>query len=319
MDCTGEGRGSFVVGRPWSLAFLTMDEINRMLSADAGVPEPLRKWVAGMLGAGQITFRKVGIGVRIAGQSIHLTDLGDSEKIRANAKNGTVWLGRVNSSMTRSMAADMASGAVEITPIPKYFGVTGAAELNAAWSGEETPTGPVTAGTAWQIQSGNPYLSRVWKAVKVNRTYPGLIDLMESATITGFTPAEDEVFRARYASALVEAQALLDGDTGGKLTAQVLEELERINGAMEATRPDPGTAAPTPTAAPAPAPVVLRDLVLAVLTADPQPVRDIRRAVGVGTDDGPSARSVDNVLGDLKTAGLANNPTHGKWARTEQS
>ncbi|MFD9496885.1 hypothetical protein ACFWA1_36025 [Streptomyces sp. NPDC060005] len=311
------GWGSFVLNRPWALAFLTMDEINRMLSADSGVPEPFRKWVAGMLGAGQITFRKVGIGVRIAGQSIHLTDLGDSEKIRANAKNGTVWLGRVNSSMTRSMAADMASGTVEITPIPKYFGVTGAAELDAAWAGEETPTGPVTAGTAWQIQSGSPYLARVWKAAKANRTYPGLIELMETATITGFTPAEDEIFRARYASALIEAQELLNGNAGTVMTPKLLDELERINDATAATRTAP---APTATAGiPTAPPVPLRDQVLAVLTAELQAVKDIRRAVGVNTDGGPSAGSVDNALQDLKREGLADNPKHGKWARTDQA
>ncbi|MFF5257254.1 hypothetical protein ACFY4K_35295 [Streptomyces leeuwenhoekii] len=45
---------------------------------------------------------------------------------------------------------------MEVTPIPKYFGVSGTAELEAAWSGEEAPTGPTTARTAWVIQSGQP-------------------------------------------------------------------------------------------------------------------------------------------------------------------
>jgi hypothetical protein len=66
-----------------------MDEINRMIAADCGLPAPFRSRAAGMLGAGQNTWRKVGMGVRIAGQSTSLADLGDSEKIRAHGKQGT--------------------------------------------------------------------------------------------------------------------------------------------------------------------------------------------------------------------------------------
>ncbi|MGV9277705.1 hypothetical protein [Streptomyces griseosporeus] len=303
------GWGSFTLGAPWQLAILTMDEINRMLAVDSGLPAPFRKWVAGMLGAGQITWRKVGMGVRIAGQSIHLADLGDSEKIRANAKNGSVWLGRVNSSMTRSMASDMTTGTVEITPIPKYFGVTGAAELDAAWSGEEAPTGPVTAGTAWLIQSGQPYLSRVWRAVKGNRTYPSLIGLMESAPLVGFTPQEADVFRRAYDEALTIAVALLEGDEDG--------------GASHATAARPTEQAPDagPSRVPAPPATArtLPDLVLEALAAGQLRTREIRKAVGAGTDGGPSSGSVDNALQQLQDKGLVVRIAHGVWARADQA
>ncbi|WP_330466741.1 hypothetical protein OG547_15810 [Streptomyces longwoodensis] len=43
-----------------------MDEINRMLAEDCGLPKPFRSRVAEMLGDRQITWRKVGMGVRIA-------------------------------------------------------------------------------------------------------------------------------------------------------------------------------------------------------------------------------------------------------------
>ncbi|MFJ1536388.1 hypothetical protein ACIOFV_50295 [Streptomyces mirabilis] len=309
------GWASFTIGQPWDLAILTMDEINRMLAVDSGLPAPFRKWVAGMLGAGQITWRKVGMGVRIAGQSIHLADLGDSEKIRANAKNGSVWLGRVNSSMTRSMATDMTTGATEITPIPKYFGVTGAAELDAAWSGEEAPTGPVTAGTAWLIQSGQPYLSRVWRAVKENRSYPGLVALMESADLTGFTPKEDAVFRAAYTEALPIAEAVLageDGNGGGVNMAALVSELEEINEAMDERR---ASRVPTP---PAPA-RTLPDLVLGALAAGQMRTREIRQAVGAGTEGGPSSKSVDNALTQMQEKGLVVRVAHGVWARADQT
>ncbi|MER7309941.1 hypothetical protein [Streptomyces griseoluteus] len=305
------GWGSFTIGRPWSLAILTMDEINRMLAVDSGLPVPFRKWVAGMLGAGQITWRKVGMGVRIAGQSIHLQDLGDSEKIRANAKNGSVWLGRVNSSMTRSMASDMASGTVEITPIPKYFGVTGAAELDAAWSGEEAPTGPVTAGTAWLIQSGQPYLSRVWRAVKENRTYPGLIALMESAAPTGFTPKEHAVFQAAYAEALPIAEALLSGEDDGKGGVSMSVQPGQV---ADTVQERPASRVPAPPAAAR----TLPDLVLDALAGGQLRTREIRTAVGAGTDGGPSSGSVDNALQQLQERGLVVRVAHGVWARTDQ-
>lgn len=303
------GWGSFVLGQPWRLAILTMDEINRMIAEDCGLPKPFRSWVAGMLGAGQITWRKVGMGVRIAGQSIHLADLGDSEKIRANAKNGSVWLGRVNSSMTRSMASDMTTGTVEITPIPKYFGVTGAAELDAAWSGEEAPTGPVTAGTAWLIQSGQPYMSRVWRAVKENRTYPGLISLMESAPVVGFSPEEADVFRRAYDEALTIATELLAGEDSTTAAAAP---------AGEARPADTATAAARVPAPPAPA-RTLRDDVLAALADGPLRTREIRKAVGVGTEGGPASGSVDNTLQQLQDAGLVARVGHGVWARTDQT
>ncbi|MFE0824177.1 hypothetical protein [Streptomyces sp. NPDC058847] len=303
------GWGSFILGQPWRLAILTMDEINRMIAEDCGLPKPFRGWVAGMLGAGQITWRKVGMGVRIAGQSLHLEDLGDSEKIRANAKQGTTWLGRVNSSMTRSMATDMTTGTVEITPIKKYFGVSGSAELEAAWAGEEAPTGPTTAGTAWMIQSGQPYMSRVWRAVKENRTYPGLIALMESAPLVDFTPAEADVFRRAYDEALLMAVALLDGwDGKGEMP-----------GGTATSEAAGTTAAPSRVPAP-PAPVrSLRDDVLDALADGPLRTREIRQAVGVGTEGGPASGSVDNTLSKLAEAGLVSRVGHGVWARTEPS
>ncbi|MFC9954870.1 hypothetical protein ACFVIN_31365 [Streptomyces prasinus] len=303
------GWGSFTLGQPWRLAILTMDEINRMIAVDSGLPREFRAWVAGMLGAGQITWRKVGMGVRIAGQSIHLADLGDSEKIRANAKNGSVWLGRVNSSMTRSMASDMASGTVEITPIPKYFGVTGSAELDAAWTDEEAPTGPVTAGTAWLIQSGQPYLSRVWRAVKEARTYPGLIALMESAPPVDFTPEETDVFRRAYDEGLTLAVALLEGDEDAGST-----------GRAAPVRPT-GQERPGPSRVPAPPATArtLPDLVLEALAGGQLRTREIRKAVGAGTDGGPSSGSVDNALQTLQERGLVARVAHGVWTRTGQS
>ncbi|MFD7576116.1 hypothetical protein ACFV6U_37285, partial [Streptomyces sp. NPDC059810] len=237
------GWGSFTLGDPWALLIVTLDEINRVLAADADVHSDFRKWLAGMISRCQLTGRKLGAGIRFAGQSIHLEDLGDSDKIRSGARQGTVWLGRVNGSMTRRMATDMTSGTVEVTPIPRYFGAGGAAELAAAWTGEEAPPGPVTAGCAWMIQGGHPSMTRVFRAVKIKRTYPGLIALMESAPIPGLTPEETTIFRAVYAETLPYAERLMAHGLAGSAT-------EDEGGERKSAPPAPPGAPPGPPAPP---------------------------------------------------------------------
>ncbi|MGW3091595.1 hypothetical protein [Streptomyces sp. NPDC001108] len=324
------GWGSFTLGDPWALLIVTLDEINRVLAADAdGVHADFRTWVTGMISRAQLTGRKLGLGIRFAGQSIHLEDLGDSDKIRAGAKQGTVWLGRVNGSMTRRMATDMTTGAIEISPIPRYFGAGGRGEIDAAWSGEEAPVGPVTAGCAWLIQGGHPSLTRVFRAVKENRTYPGLVALMESAPIPGLTPEETKIFRTTYEEVLPYAEDLMkngapkpnrrrrsaDGEESGEgYEGDFGEDYEEERPSRRATR----TAAPDAGAAPATAPA-LADLVLAALADGPQRTRDIRKAVGVGTPEGPAAGSVDNALSKLAEQGLAARTGHGIWALADQT
>lgn len=303
------GWGSFTLGDPWPLAILTMDEINRVLAADADVHEDFRTWCTGMVSRVQLTGRKLGMGIRFAGQSIHLADLGDSDKIRSGAKQGTVWLGRVNGTMTQRMATDMTSGTVEVTPIPRHFGAGGASEVAAAWTGEEAAPGPVTAGCAWMIQGGHPSMTRVFRAVKQRRTYPGLIALMEAAPIPGFTDEEAEVFHQAYAEALPYAELLMT--VGKKGAAQ--------GGGGEETETAPADREPAPVlakspAAPVPAARSLRDLVLDALAAGPRATREIRQAVGVGTEGGPSAGTVGNVLTALREEGAIVPAGHGRWA-----
>jgi hypothetical protein len=182
------GWGSFEIGNPWPLVNVTLDELNRILSADAVVPRPFRKWVTGLVGDTQSTGRKLGLGIRFAAQSIHLADLGDKDRIRANAKNGTVWLGRTNSSTTQHMARDgVLPPGVELAPIPRYFGTGGGNAIDAAFEGKEAKHGPITAGMANIINGGSLFVNRTWFARKENKTYPHLIDLMESSPIPWLT------------------------------------------------------------------------------------------------------------------------------------
>ncbi|MGA5376012.1 hypothetical protein ACPCSD_33975 [Streptomyces griseoincarnatus] len=131
------------------------------------------------------------------------------------------------------------------------------------------------------IQSGQPYMSRVWRAVKERRTYPGLIGLMESAPLVDFTPEEAAVFREAYDEALTIALALLDGwDGKGAVPGTAHEEHQEPTGSTAA-------AAPSRVPAPPASARILRDDVLDALAAGPMRTREIRKAVGVGTEGGP--------------------------------
>jgi hypothetical protein len=299
------GWGGFKIGDPWPLFNVTLDEINKVLGQEADVPREFRKWITGMISHFQLTGRKFGGGLRFAGQSIHVADLGDAEKIRANAKNGSVWLGRVNSHMTQSMAADMVTDGTEITPIPKHFG-SAAADVEAAWAGEETPRGPLTAGRAWCLQSGSASGMRTFKAVKKDRTFPGLIALYEAAPIPGFTPEESTIFRQAYAEALEAAERLLAGlDPYGDD-----EDQEDEDGSGKSR---PGKGRPVRSSVPAP-PRTLADRILDALADGPRRTKDIRKAVGVGEEDGPASGSVDNTLSKLAETGRIARTGHGVWA-----
>jgi hypothetical protein len=310
---SSRGWGAFQLGDPWPLVNTTLDEINLVLGADAEVPKEFRTWVTGMIARVQHTGRKMGMGIRLAGQSIHVADLGDAEKIRAGAKRGSVWLGRVDSSLTAGMASSMVSDGTEITPVPANFG-SAAAEVEAAWTGTETPLGPVTAGCAWLLQGGKAVNMRTFRAIKHGRTFPGLIRLYEAAPVPRLTPEEEAVFRQAYTEALDAAELLLAGeDPYGGDDQDDLADPGDIPG-VEQVRERPAARAFIP-----PPPRTLADRVLDALASGPLRIRDIRAAVGVGEPDGPAAGSVDNTLSKLAEAGRVERTGHGVWALPGQT
>jgi hypothetical protein len=277
------GWGSFEPGQPWRIANDTLDELNRILSADATVPRPFRKWVTGLVGDNQATGRKLGKGIRFAAQSIHLADLGDKDRIRANAKNGTVWLGRTNSSTTQHMAADgVLPPGVYPEPIPRHFKVGSGSDIDAAFHGKEAKKGPITAGMANLIQSGSLFLGRTWFARKENKTYPGLIALMESAPIPRLTPEEDRVFQESYARWLAFAEQLLAGDDEGEATDYDPAIVDSL--ADEDDQPSTGT---------------IKDRILDVLADGPTALKDVRKRLA----DEFAAGSVNNAMGELRAEG----------------
>ncbi|MEV5915856.1 hypothetical protein AB0M00_44110 [Streptomyces chartreusis] len=301
------GWGSFDIGNPWRLVNITADELNRILSADAVVPRPYRKWVTGLVGDSQSTGRKLGEGIRFAAQSIHLADLGDKDRIRANAKNGTVWLGRTNSSTTQHMARDgVLPPGVELAPIPRYFG-TGDNAIDAAFEGKEAKHGPITAGMANIINGGSLYTNRTWYARKENKTYPGLIALMESAPIPGLTHEEDLVFQTAYAKWLAFAEALLiGGDTeegieqAGAAAQTVAEDRLAALGIHDDDEDDQ------------PSSGSIKDRILDVLTDGPMALKDVRRKM---LDVAPG--SVNNAMAELHNAGHVTAVSRGTYQLTD--
>ena len=275
------GWGSFEPGEPWRIANDTLDELNRILSADSTVPRPFRKWVTGLVGDNQATGRKLGKGIRFAAQSIHLADLGDKDRIRANAKNGTVWLGRTNSSTTQHMATDgVLPPGIYPEPIPRYFKQGSGNDIDAAFHGKEAKNGPITAGMANIIQGGTVFLARTWNARKEAKTYPGLIALMESAPMPRLSPEEDRVFQESYARWLDYAEALLAGDDG-----EGGGEGAEYSGYIDDEGDEPSSGS-------------IKDRILDLLVDGPMALADVRRRMPE-----VAAGSVNNAMGELRQAG----------------
>jgi hypothetical protein len=305
------GWGSFDIGNPWPLVNLTLDELNRILSADAVVPRPFRKWVTGLVGDTQSTGRKLGLGIRFAAQSIHLADLGDKDRIRANAKNGTVWLGRTNSSTTQHMARDgVLPPGVELAPIPRYFSTGNGSAIDAAFHGKEAKHGPITAGMANIINGGSLYVNRTWYAHKENKTYPHLIGLMESAPIPRLTPEEDLIFQTAYAKWLAFAEALLaDGDTpegieqaGTAAQNAAKEQLAALGIHDDEDEDDDQASAGS-----------IKDRILNLLADGPMALKDIRHRM-----DDVAPGSVNNAMAELREAGSVTAISRGTYQLTNQ-
>lgn len=289
------GWAGFELNDPWPLANLTLDELNRIVSEDALVPRDFKKWVVGLVGDFQSTGRKFGMGIRFAAQSIHLADLGSKDKIRANAKNGTVWLGRTNSSTTTHMARDgVLPPGVDLEPIGQYFGAN--TNLDDAFAGREAKKGPRTAGMANIIQGGSVFTARTFNARKENKTYPGLLALYESAPIPVLTAPEHDVFVKGYAKWLPVAEQLLAGEDPDDEETAAARELVGITDEDDEDDDEPSTG-------------TIKDRILDVLAdGQPHPLKDVRRRI-----DDASPASVNNAMAELREAGAVVNVSRGTY------
>jgi hypothetical protein len=304
-----QGRGDFDINGPWKLLLLTLDEINRLLSS---LDQDVRKEAAWMIGDLQKTGQKVGIGVDLAVQSLHLKELGDNHEIREKGKEGHVLLMRTASSSTQSMGLDgILPPGQHVTLIPERIYEGASAE--ALFEGTEEEGIP-TFGMANLITEGKVVLMRTFVMNKVDGRYPELEALMDSCPLPTLTESEARAAGPGYASRHLTATPGTAPARPAAATAQLNEELERVVTALEAHAPAEETAAapasePEPFLPPAPLAFgkkpTLKQRVLDALKDQPEglQLRDIRKALGCGTEGGPSSGSVNNAVSELTAEG----------------
>ncbi|MFF8293630.1 hypothetical protein ACF068_31100 [Streptomyces sp. NPDC016309] len=309
------GRGDFDFHGPWRLIQWTGDEINRLLSS---LDQDVRKEAAWMIGDLQKTGQKVGIGIDLAVQSLHLKELGDNHEIREKGKEGHVFLLRTASSSTQGMGLDgIAPVGAHISPIPeRIYEGAGAKEL---FEGTANTEGVPTPGMGWLITEGKAILFRTFVLKKVNGLYPQLQELMDGHPMPTLTEGEARAAGAAYAHRGTEAAKGSGKAAGGPSAPSrgradmnaLNSELERVTGLLEAdenAKQHKGgdlPEAPSPMAAAKAKAPTIRERIVAALQgcAEGLSLKGIRAAVGCGTEGGPATRSVNNEVSALANEG----------------
>ncbi|MFJ3438828.1 hypothetical protein ACIPMU_35485 [Streptomyces cyaneofuscatus] len=317
------GRGDFALGRPWPLINITLDEINRLLSHP---DEAMRKATAYLIADIQKTGRKVGIGIRLAVQSLHLKDLGDDDAIRQQGKVGALFLMRTASSSTKEMGLDgIAPAGFQMENIPARIYENG--QIEALFSGKDDEDGESTAGMAYMFLDGRAKFMRTFFAEKVDGVYPDLIALYGEEPANGLTPGEAQAAQAKVGLYdLRHTNPYADCDT----LAQAFSDAPSSTPAAATPAPATGTdgdGGEAPAPAPFEAPFAdipfglsddpgeepgLQDQILELLAEGPKPLKDLRAAL-----PGFQPSSVSNACSQLKAKGLATTRKRGVWQLTD--
>lgn len=317
------GRGDFALGRPWPLINITLDEINRLLSHP---DEAMRKATAYLIADIQKTGRKVGIGIRLAVQSLHLKDLGDDDAIRQQGKVGALFLMRTASSSTKEMGLDgIAPAGFQMENIPARIYENG--QIEALFSGADDEDGESTAGMAYMFLDGRAKFMRTFFAEKVDGVYPDLIALYGDEPANGLTEGEARAAQAGaaiygvrhtnpYADCDTLAQAFSDapGSSSAAGTPAPEGDADGDGDGGEAAVPFGGPFADIPFGLandPGEEPG-LQDQILDLLADGPVSLKDLRAAL-------PSFQpsSVSNACSQLKAKGLAKTVKRGVWQLTD--
>ncbi|MDX2521622.1 hypothetical protein PV355_41950 [Streptomyces stelliscabiei] len=310
------GRGDFALGRPWPLINITLDEINRLLSHP---DEAMRKATAYLIADIQKTGRKVGIGIRLAVQSLHLKDLGDDDAIRQQGKVGALFLMRTASSSTKEMGLDgIAPAGFQMENIPARIYENG--QIEALFSGKDDEDGESTAGMAYMFLDGRAKFMRTFFAEKVDGVYPDLIALYGDKPANGLTEGEAKAAQAGAAIyGLRHTNPYADCDTLSQAFSDVPGS-ERTAGPPAPDGDD--REAPAPSAAPFGIPFGdsndpgeepgLQDQILELLADGPQSLKKLREEL-----PGFQPSSVSNACTQLKAKGLATTVKRGVWQRTD--
>ncbi|MFJ9478833.1 hypothetical protein ACIRRI_28075 [Streptomyces mirabilis] len=309
------GRGDFALGRPWPLINITLDEINRLLSHP---DEAMRKATAYLIADIQKTGRKVGIGIRLAVQSLHLKDLGDDDAIRQQGKVGALFLMRTASSSTKEMGLDgIAPAGFQMENIPARIYENG--QIEALFSGADDEDGESTAGMAYMFLDGRAKFMRTFFAEKVDGVYPDLIALYGDEPANGLTEGEAKAAQAGAAIYGVRhTNPYADCDT----LAQAFSDAPGSTPAPDTDGGDGGEA-PAPFESPFGIPFGdggpdigeepgLQDQILDLLADGPKSLKQLREAL-------PSFQpsSVSNACTQLKSKGLAKSFKRGHWQLTD--
>jgi len=281
-------RADFALNDPWPLLNVTLDEINRLLSHPT---ESVKKLAAILIADIQKTGRKVGIGIRLAVQSLHLKDLGDEEAIRQQGKAGMVVLMRTLSSSTAGMGLDgIAPPGFAMENIPARIYESG--QIEALFNGEDDEDGVSTAGMAYVFVDGRAEFMRTFYAQKTNGRYTDLAELFGDEPPVTLTPEEIEVAGAAYDQrnnpAYFEDLLLqVASSDGGFTIPSMLATTVSANGAG-------GAAA----SAPAPKAATLKDQILELLADGPKSLKEVRAAL-----PDVAAGSISNAMTSLREDG----------------
>ncbi|MFJ1799016.1 hypothetical protein [Streptomyces sp. NPDC088180] len=317
------GRGDFDLGRPWPLINITLDEINRLLSHP---DEAMRKATAYLIADIQKTGRKVGIGIRLAVQSLHLKDLGDDDAIRQQGKVGALFLMRTASSSTKEMGLDgIAPAGFQMENIPARIYENG--QIEALFSGQDDEDGESTAGMAYMFLDGRAKFMRTFFAEKVDGVYPDLIALYGEEPANGLTKGEAEAAQLKVGLYdLRHINPYADCDTLAQAFSDAPGSTPAASAPATGTDGDSGEAE-APASAPFGAPFGdipfglsddpgeepgLQDQILELLAEGPKPLKDLRVALPAFQ---PS--SVSNACSQLKAKGLATTRKRGVWQLTD--
>ncbi|MFI5945554.1 hypothetical protein ACIBCB_35655 [Streptomyces uncialis] len=311
------GRGDFALGRPWPLINITLDEINRLL---AHPDEPMRKATAYLIADIQKTGRKVGIGIRLAVQSLHLKDLGDDDAIRQQGKVGALFLMRTASSSTKEMGLDgIAPAGFQMENIPARIYENG--QIEALFSGQDDEDGESTAGMAYMFLDGRAKFMRTFFAKKVDGVYPDLIALYGDDPATGLTDGEAQAAQAAtalygvrhtnpYADFDTLAQAFADAPDHTPTAGTPAPHGDSDGDSDEAPVPFAGPYADIPFGLandPGEEPG-LQDQILDLLADGPKHLKDLRAAL-----PGFQPSSISNACSQLKAKGLAKTLKRAVW------
>ncbi|WP_042370537.1 hypothetical protein [Streptacidiphilus neutrinimicus] len=297
-------RGDFALGEPWRLLSITLDEINRLLSHPN---EVIKKLAAYLIADIQKTGRKVGVGVRLAVQSLHLKDLGDEEAIRQQGKSGMVVLMRTLSSSTQGMGLDgISPPGFQMENIPARIYENG--QIEALFNGEDDEDGESTAGMAYIFTDGRVEFMRTFNAKKVNGLYVDLTEMFGDDPAPTLTDEEAAVASEAYAwrhdhdmlttvmKGLLAAQGIEGADDPATAYAAVAAKGNKNSGGAKKSEPKETVA----------------DKVYELLGQGPMTLKELRAALPDVANS-----SIANATTTLRDQGRAAPISRGVWQRTD--